>query len=213
MYKRKAVGTAGATHGTEGLSYSPINLASQPFRRERAQNAALGMISACLFCSLLALSGLVLHEGGRLTNLRRSIAAQNTALRKAQQEQDRFSAILGKAENSDVFGVSLFLNELISRRAVSWTRVFHDLGTVMPNNVQLIGVRLPQVPSEDVGGVNHLHLDMVLGTDKPEAILDLLKRLQDSQMFGAAQMLAQTPPTQNDPLYKFRVRVAYDQKI
>jgi type IV pilus assembly protein PilN len=204
---------AGAVPGVSGFAYPYINLASQPFRRERAHNAALGVISACLLCSLLALAGLISQERARAADLWRSIAAENKALQKAQQDQARFSAILGKAENSDVFGVSVFLNELIARRAVSWTRVFRDLGTVMPNDVQLIGVRLPQVPSEDTGGVNHLHLDMLLGTDKPEEILDLLKRLQDSKMFGAAQMMAQQPPTQNDPLYKFRVRVAYDQKL
>lgn len=206
-------GAAFTRRGANGLTCPFVNLATQPFRPERAYNAVLGIVSACLLCSLLVMLSFVGGEHARATDLRRSIEAENAALRKAQQDQARFSAILGKAESSDVFGVSVFLNELIARRAVSWTRVFHDLGTVMPNDVQLIGVRLPQVPSEDASGVNHLHLDMLLGTDKPEEVLDLLKRLQDSKMFGAAQMMAQQPPTQNDPLYKFRVRVAYDQKL
>ena len=123
------------------------------------------------------------------------------------------SNVLGKPENEDVFARSVFLNELIARRAVSWTRVFKDLATVMPNNMRLEGVRLPQVPAGDPNGVNHVQLDMVLGTDRPETIIELLKRLQGSKLFGAAQMLGQQPPTQNDPLYKFRVTVAYDQKI
>jgi len=209
----RIAGAAVPRRGANGSAYPFINLASQPFRRERAFNVALGMIAAGLLCSLLALTALFWQERARAADLRRSIERESAALRKAQQDQARFSAILGKAENSDVFGVSAFLNELISRRAVSWTRVFHDLGSVMPNDVQLISVRLPQVPSEDVGGVNHLHLDMLLGTGKPEEILDLLKRLQDSKLFGAAQIMAQQPPTQDDPLYKFRIRVAYDQKL
>jgi type IV pilus assembly protein PilN len=112
-----------------------------------------------------------------------------------------------------VFSVNVFLNELIARRAVSWNRVFKDLGTVMPSNMRLISVRLPQLPSEDTTGVDHLQLDMVLGTDKPETIVTLLKQLESSKLFGAAQLLAETPPSQNDPLYKFRVTVAYDQKL
>jgi len=196
-----------------GPSSPLINLASQPFRRERAQNAALAAVCAGLALSLLLLVSLVFQERMRAADLRRSIASESAALRRAQQEQARFSAVLGKPENADVFAVSVFLNELIARRAVSWTRVFKDLGTVMPDNMRLIGVRLPQVPSEDTSGVNHLQLDMLLGTERPDAIIDLLKRLQGSKVFGAAQLLAQQPPNQNDPLYKFRVTVAYDQKL
>ncbi len=196
-----------------GVSSPLINVASQPFRRERAQNALLGGVCACLTLSLLVLVSLIFQARGRATDLRRSIDAERSALRSAQIDQARFSGVLGRPENADVFAVSVFLNELIARRAVSWTRVFKDLGTVMPNNMRLIGVRLPQVPSEDPSGVNHVQLDMLLGTDRPDAIIDLLKRLEGSKMFGAAQMLAQQPPSQNDPLYKFRVTVAYDQKL
>jgi hypothetical protein len=32
-------------------------------------------------------------------------------------------------------------------------------------------------------------------------------------MFGAASVVNQSPPTQNDPLYKFRVMVAYAQSL
>ncbi len=190
-----------------------INLATQPFRRERAQNLLLGLASAVLMCSLVVLVASVLQERGRAAHLRQSIDLENATLQRAVSDQNRYSAILSKPENSDVFAVSVFLNELVARRAVSWTRVFKDLGTVLPRNVRLIGLRLPQVPSEDTSGVNHLQLDMLLGTDKPEQIVDVLKLLQTSHTFGAAQMLAQQPPSQTDPLYKFRVTVAYDQKL
>jgi type IV pilus assembly protein PilN len=56
-------------------------------------------------------------------------------------------------------------------------------------------------------------LDMVVGTSQPETFIELLKRLQQSALFGDAQVLGQQPPTQNDPLFKFRVTVAYAQKL
>ncbi|MBV8830682.1 MAG: hypothetical protein JO217_07075 [Acidobacteriaceae bacterium] len=195
------------------LSSPLINLATQPFRRERAQNAVIALACAALSLSLLFLVSLILRERVQAADLRRSIDIETAALRNVALEQARYTGVLRRPENADVFSVSVFLNELIARRAVSWNRVFKDLGTVMPNNMRLISVRLPQLPSEDTTGVDHLQLDMVLGTDKPETIVTLLKQLESSKLFGAAQLLAETPPSQNDPLYKFRVTVAYDQKL
>ena len=198
---------------SRSIAKLPINLASQPFRRERAQNAAVALVCAALVCSLLVLIGLIYNGRAQASDLRKSIAAERRTLQLTQRDMLSSSNVLGRPENADVFARSVFLNELIARRAVSWNRVFRDLATVLPSNMRLEGIRLPQVPAEDTNGINHVQLDMVLGTDRPETIVDLLKRLQGSKLFGAAQMLGQQPPTQNDPLYKFRVTVAYDQKL
>lgn len=196
-------------------SFSPssINLATAPFRRERAQNAGLALICFVLTCSLLVLISLILHARAQAADLRRIIDRENTQLRRVQQDESKFATVLGKPDNADVFSKSVFLNELIARRGVSWTQVFKDLGTVMPSNVRLIGIRLPQVAAEEGNGVNHVQLDMIVGTDRPDAVIDLLKKLQESTLFGAAQVMNQQPPSQNDPFYKYRVTVAYAQKL
>jgi hypothetical protein len=195
------------------LSPASLNLASQPFRRERAQNAAYVLIAGVLACTLAVLVILILHARAGAADLRRVIEAETRELHRQQREEAQFSGVLGRPENADVFSTSVFLNELIARRAVSWTRVFKDLETVMPNNVRLLAIRLPQIPTEDASGTNHLQLDMSVGTDRPEAVIDLLKRLQQSSLFGAAAVVTQQPPTQNDPLYKYRVNVSYAQKL
>ncbi len=79
--------------------------------------------------------------------------------------------------------------------------------------MRLIGIRLPQVPAENVNGTNRVQLDMILGTDRPDAVIELLRRFQRSDLFGDAQVMNQQPPTQNEPLYKYRVTVAYAQKL
>ncbi|MBV8808074.1 MAG: hypothetical protein JO033_05320, partial [Acidobacteriaceae bacterium] len=160
-----------------------INLASQPFRRERATNAALAAISAGLLCSLLILTGLILHERSRAADLRRVMNSEAAQLRLLQNRQNHFSAILAKPANADVFATNVFLNELIAKRSVSWTRVFSDLQTVMPSAMQLLAIRLPQVATEDASGTNRVQLDMVLGSERPDAVIELLKRLQESTLF------------------------------
>jgi hypothetical protein len=195
------------------VASASLNLASQPFRRERAQNAAYALIAGVLACTLAVLVMLILHARAGAADLRRVIEAENRELYRHQREEAKFSGVLGRPENADVFSTSVFLNELIARRAVSWTRVFGDLETVMPSNMRLLAIRLPQIPTEDASGTNHLQLDMSVGTDRPETVVELLKRLQQSNLFGAAAVVTQQPPTQNDPLYKYRVNVSYAQKL
>jgi hypothetical protein len=195
------------------FSSNTINLASTPFRRERAQNAGLALICFVLTCSLLVLISLILHARAQAADLRRNIDADTAKLRLAQNDEATYASFLGKPDNADVFAKSVFLNELIARRGVSWIQVFKDLGTVMPSNVRLIGIHLPQVAVEEGNGVNHVQLDMIVGTERPDAVIDLLKKLQQSTLFGAAQVMNQQPPSQNDPFYKYRVTVAYAQKL
>ena len=190
-----------------------INLASQPFRAERAQTAGLAGICAVLTISLLVLAGLILHARSEAYGLRLQLDAENVALKKLQRDQSQFSAVLAKPENADVFAKSVFLNELIARRGLSWTRVFKDLATVMPENIRLLGVRLPQTASDEGTGANRVQLDMQVGTTQPEAIVGFMKHLWASKAFGAATLVNQIPPTQNDPLYKYRITVAYAQKL
>ncbi len=190
-----------------------INLASQPFRAERAQMALLAGVCAVLLVSLLVLTGLILHARSEAVGLRRQLDTASTTLKKLQREQTRFSAVLSKPQNADVFATSVFLNEVIARRGLSWTRVFKDLETVIPANMRLLGVRLPQTAADEGTGANRVQLDMNVGTTQPDAIVGLLDRLKQSKLFGAAELVNQTPPTQNDPLYKFRVTVSYAQKL
>jgi len=196
-----------------GGTRNAINLASQPFRRERAQVAALAAICTLLVCSLAVLTGLILHSRAEAAGLRKQIDKEETELASLQREQTKFSTVLGKPENADIFATSVFLNELIARRGVSWTRVFEDLETVMPENMRLLTIRLPQGGTEDATGVNRVQLDMIVGTTQPDAVIGLLKRLEESTLFGSAAMATQTPPSQNDPLYKYRITVAYAQKL
>ena len=197
------------------MTFSPsdLNIASEPFRRERAQNALLAVAAAVLLLSLLMLVSLFLRERLQARSLRTVIASHRRELTDLQASQNRFSGVLARPENADVFARSVLLNEMIARRSVSWTRVFEDLSTVLPANMRLLSVRLPQVPSEDASGRNKVLLDMWVGTERPEAVIGMLKSLERSKFFGAAAVMTQAPPNQNDPLYKFRLTVEYAQKL
>ena len=190
-----------------------INLASQPFGRERAQTVLLGAVCSVLALSLLLFIALILQERSQASALRKTIGGEQRQLSVLERRQSQFQGVIARPTNADVFSKSVFYNQLIARRAVSWTRVFEDLGKVMPRNVQLVSVRLPQVAAEDEGGRNHIELDMFVGTQQPQSIVTFLKDLQQSNLFGPAVISSQTPPTQNDPLFRYRLSVPYVQRF
>lgn len=192
---------------------SDINLASQPFRRERAQNAALATAAGVLVLSLCTLSMLILHSRAEAADMRRIIQGERTQLANLQRSQSSYYSVLSKPGNADVFSQSVLLNDLIARRAVSWTHVFRDLGTVLPNNMQLLSIRLPQVAAENGSGLNRMQLDMWVGTQQPAVVIGFLKKLETSSLFGDASVMTQVPPSQNNPLYRYRLTVPYVQKF
>jgi Tfp pilus assembly protein PilN len=185
----------------------PINLASQPFRRDRAvlvASAALGVLLIVLLVFLLSLNNL---EGVQAAETRKEIARLEAKIHGLSIQQARQDAILRKPENAEVLERSLFLNALLYRKGISWTRIFADLEKVVPYNVRIMAIR----PS--VAGQNQISLDMTVGSETPTAVIDLLKNLETSPSFGAVYSHSLLPPTQTDKLYRCRVSVNYVQKL
>ena len=130
----------------------------------------------CAVCrSLLASPLFIAKERAQVSTLHRTIRIEQQQLAALDRQQNQFQSVIGRPANADVFSKSVFYNELIARRAVSWTRVFEDLGHVMPRTVQLVSLRLPQVVASSDRDKNHIELNMLVGTQQPAAILQLLK--------------------------------------
>jgi type IV pilus assembly protein PilN len=187
---------------------APINLASAPFRKDRALTAASYVLAGVLTILLAFLSSLVMTQRNQAAGDRAEVARLESELRKIQQEQVAVNATLRKPENAVVFERNVLLNNLIERKSISWTRIFSDLEKVMPGNVRLIAVRLPQINNQ-----NRVLLDMTVGASEQGPVLDLLKRLESSPVFGATTVHTFQPPSQNEPLYRYRVSVSYAQKL
>jgi type IV pilus assembly protein PilN len=186
----------------------PINLASEPFRRDRpllVGSAALAVVlSLLLIYQVIA----ILSERHQAADIRIAIDRQNERLQTIAAQQAKLNSTLRRPENAEVLERSLFLNTLIERKAISWTKIFADLEKVMPYNVRLVSVRLPEVNSN-----NQVLLDMVVGAKDVPPILDLLKRLEGSPQFGPTSVQSSAPPSQTDPFFRYHVMVTYAQKL
>ena len=186
----------------------PVNLASEPFRRDRAVVVGSAVLGTVLSLLLIYQVFTIVSERHKAADIRVAIARENAQLQSIAAQQAKLNATLRKPENAEVLERSLFLNTLIERKAISWTKIFADLEKVMPYNVRLVSVRLPEVDSN-----NQVLLDMVVGAKDVPPILDLLKRLEGSPQFGNSSVQSSAPPSQTDPYYRYHVTVTYAQKL
>jgi type IV pilus assembly protein PilN len=186
----------------------PINLASEPFRRDRAMVVASSVCAVLLTILLGGLTYLVIAERHRAASTRVAVARLSNEVRSMAAQQAKLDATLRQPANASILERSLLLNALVDRKSVSWTRIFADLEQVLPLNVRVIQVRLPQIDAR-----NQVLLDMVIGAQGPGPVIEFLRNLQASPRFGPATVHNSASPTDNEPLYRYRVSVNYAQKL
>jgi len=184
-----------------------INLSSEPFRRDRPMLVAVVAATAALSGLLIYQVALGWIERDQRRDLTASVERAEHTLSSLRQDEVRWSSAFRRPENSDAADYAVFLNGLITRKAISWSRIFADLERVIPHNVRLIAIR-PQLNLD-----NQILLDMTVASSAPEPVVDMLMRLEGSPLFGATAMTGWVPPSQADPLFRYRVNVNYAPQL
>jgi Tfp pilus assembly protein PilN len=184
-----------------------LNLASRPFGRNRLFYVSSAAAGAALVLCALAMIAAFVRSYRRSPELVRQTDQYRRQLMDLARRQVELEATLRRPENALVLLRSGFLNELLYRKGISWTRTFADLEKLMPPRVRLISIR-PQVNAD-----NQVSLDMLVGAETREAFVEFLKGLEGSALFHSPVLHGDNPPTENQPLFRFRLSVIYDQKL
>ena len=185
----------------------PINLASQPFRRDRAMLVASAVVAILLVACLAALVTLANADNAQLADVRKEVAQLRTQIAAAGKQQTAFETVIRKPENAQVLELSVFLNTLLARKGISWTRILADLEKTLPANVKVLNIQ-PYVT-----GRNQVVLGLQVGSETPEPVITFYKRLEGSELFGGVTQNIYQPPSQAEPLYRYRFTVNYAQKL
>jgi Tfp pilus assembly protein PilN len=188
------------------MKYS-INLASQPFRRYRAMFVASAAVCVLLVFTLGALISMILADRAQMADVRADILRLNNEIRKVTNEQAKVAATMRRPENAEVFERSIFINTLLMRKSISWTKIFADLEKILPHNVRVISIH-PAVNAQ-----NQIVLEMSVGAEQTEPLLQLLIKLENSEQFGHTAVSSIQPPSQSEPLFRYKVNVNYVQKF
>lgn len=185
----------------------PINLASQPFRRDRAMVVASLVVCVALIGTLGALIMLARADNAQLADVKKEVSGLRGQLAAVNRQEHEAEAILRKPENAEVLERSVFLNALLYRKGISWTRLLGDLEKTMPPNVEVINIR------PFVSGQGQITLDMLVGAKEVRSIIGMYESLEKSPLFGEVLQQQSMPPSQTEPLYRYRFTVNYAQTL
>ena len=180
-----------------------INLASQPYEDARQFWLRWGgaLVAVAIFTLLLlvgTISGYInaRRDRTKVDDLQQQIAKRDEARRSAEQ-------FLSRPENRVTRDQSQFLNQLIERKAFSWTRVLEDLEKVMPARVHLVSIH-PELNEE-----NQLALKMVVAGDSRGRVIELAQRMEESQHFAQTHVEAEHAGGETKDQVQFDIHAAY----
>jgi len=185
----------------------PINLASQPFQKDRPILVASSAVALLMIGCLVLLVSLTLSDRHRSRATRRAIAQLDRQIAATSAEQAKLDTLLRRPENAEVLERSVGLNALLYRKGISWTRLLADLEKTLPPMVRVVTIR-PQVVSE-----KEISLEMVVAAQTMAPVFEMVNDLEASTVFWDTTVPSVMPPTQSEPLYRARVNVNYDQEF
>lgn len=185
----------------------PVNLASVPFRRDRPFIVGSAALAALLLVVFGLLVELYVTERQGMLEANRQLARLNREAAQLARQQSTLDGQLRQAGNTDVLERSQFINSLLYRKGISWTRLFEDLEKVVPSTVRVVSIR-PQVTQQD-----RIYLDMVVASESQKPVIDLLAKFESSDTFGSTSVYGILPPSQTDSSFRYRLSVSYAQKL
>jgi Tfp pilus assembly protein PilN len=184
-----------------------INLASHPFRRDRAMIVASTLVCLLLVASMGVLIHLANEDNKQLGDVRHEVAMLKKQVQSVNDQQAKLNGVIHQPQNETVLERSVFINSLLLRKGISWNQIFTDLEKTLPYNVKLTRI----LPSVDEQG--HVTLDMTLAADEIAPMVGGLKAFQENTLFGAVEYKNIIPPSQSEPLYRLALNVTYAQKL
>jgi type IV pilus assembly protein PilN len=162
-----------------------INLASRPYEDARQFwiRWGTGLGAATLFTLVL----LTLTVVGWFSARRDHQTIAQIRAQIADRDQRRMEAeqFLSRPENSTTRDQSQVLNELIERKAFSWTLVLENLEKVMPGRVHLVSIH-PELDPD-----NQLALKMTVAGDSRDRAIELARRMEDSRRFAQTNIISE----------------------
>jgi type IV pilus assembly protein PilN len=168
-----------------------LNLASQPYAELRQFIARWTMLLALMTLGSAVLIFFAASALNSWNKTRAEEAAVQSKVAERDQLRSQAQAYLNQPQNRDTRDKSQFLNELIARKAFSWTQIFSDLEKLMPVGLHVVSVT-PAV-NED----NQLEVTMTVNGRSPDRAIDLVKRLEDSKHFTSARIISSRAAGEN----------------
>ena len=183
------------------------NLASEPFQRKRPIIVISAVVAALLVVSLGVLVYMNIANRWEARETSARIAELQQEITLIGQQRNTQQAVLRDPRYAEALEQTVFINTLLRRKGISWTRLFDDLSTVLPYNVRIMRVR-PQVTP-----ANEVFLDMDVAAQTGEPVVKMLRQMEGSALFGPTEIHTLLAPSESEPYFRYRISVSYKQKL
>jgi type IV pilus assembly protein PilN len=154
-----------------------INLATNPYQDARRFWIQWGTTLALVGIATLALLAITITGWFNAKRDRQTISQLKNQISERDAERAKAEAYLNLPANRSTRDRSQFLNELIQRKAFSWTKVFEELEGVMPPRLHVVSIH-PE-PSSD----NELAIKIVVAGESRDRAIALARKMEDSKHF------------------------------
>jgi len=154
-----------------------INLATHRYEDAQQFWVRWGTGLGLLLMATIALLIVTISGWNNARQDRNKIAELQSKIAERDKERADAEALLNRPENRSMRDKSQYLNELIARKAFSWTKAFEDLERVMPPRIHLVSIQ-PELNDD-----NQLAIRMVVAGDSSDRAIELVRRMEDSQHF------------------------------
>jgi hypothetical protein len=183
-----------------------INLATQPYEDARRFILKWSSILGALLVLAIILSALVVRRWQDYRRLSHSIAVERNVIQDLNAKQAEDLTILNRPNNREMRQRSDFLNQLIRRKEISWTRIFSTLEQTMPAHLRVLSMK-PKIKE------NRIIISLELGGDSRDRAAELVRRMAKSSVFRNAQIVneRESEPSlgsQQDPM-QFQITAEY----
>jgi hypothetical protein len=184
-----------------------LNLASEPFGGKRAFWTLVGVTGGLLTVLAIVLVWTFVTRSDLPEDLIVREAQIQAELAELAQAEAQATSKLNTPLGVEIIDRSTFLNQLLLRKGISWTRTFADVEKVLPPDVRAVMIR-PEVAFSGT-----IQLDMTVGAKSPDGFIELLLALEESELFGYPNVRGSAPPTENNPSFSYQLTVSYEQEL
>lgn len=165
-----------------------LNLASKPYVDVRSIVKRLRILMGILLVLALPLWLLARAEQKKAQAATARVHAVEENVRRLQQQQQSYQALMRQPQNAAVLTQSDFLNSLFRRKAFSWTATMTDLETVLPTGVQVLSIEPVVAPDGEVT----IRLRVSGARDRA---VELVKNLEKSRHFASPRLAGEALTT------------------
>jgi type IV pilus assembly protein PilN len=163
-----------------------LNLATQPYAEGRRFVARWTMILGLVSVATAALVFFAVSALRSYSTAKQEQASVQADIAREDQIRANAQSYLNQPQNRDTRDKSKFLNELIARKAFSWTQVFSDLEKLMPDGLHVVQI------TPTVNENSQLEVKLQVNGRTRDRAIELVKRLEDSTHFTQPRIEAET---------------------